>query len=76
MTKNRAAAVLVTGPDADIMGIVTDHDFRERVVAESLDYGAAVRSIMTRPGRHDQGRRTGLRSAAEDAGAAVSSFSR
>ena len=40
MTKNRAGAVFVTGPDATIMGIVTDHDFRERVVAESLDYGA------------------------------------
>ena len=31
MTKNRTGAVFVTGPDGDVMGIVTDNDFRERV---------------------------------------------
>ncbi|MBN1631548.1 MAG: CBS domain-containing protein, partial [Thermoleophilia bacterium] len=41
--------VFVTGPDGDLMGIVTDHDFRERVVAENLDHNAAIRSIMSAP---------------------------
>jgi PAS domain S-box-containing protein len=49
MTKNRLGAILVTGPDADVIGIITDHDFRERVVAENLDYGSSLRSIMTAP---------------------------
>jgi PAS domain S-box-containing protein len=49
MTKSRSGAVIVTGPDGDVMGIVTDNDFRERVVAANLDYGAPLRTIMTAP---------------------------
>ncbi len=49
MTKGHAGAVLVTGPEADIIGIVTDHDFRARVVAENVDLGASIRSIMSAP---------------------------
>ncbi|MFH0917176.1 MAG: DUF294 nucleotidyltransferase-like domain-containing protein [bacterium] len=49
MTNNEAGAVFVTGPDGELMGIVTDHDFRERVVAPGLDQVGAIRSIMTAP---------------------------
>jgi PAS domain S-box-containing protein len=49
MTKNRTGAVFVTGPDGDVMGIVTDNDFRERVVANNLDYSTSLRNIMTAP---------------------------
>jgi PAS domain S-box-containing protein len=49
MTKNRATAVFVTGPEGALMGIATDQDFRERVVANGLDHGSPVRAIMTAP---------------------------
>ncbi len=49
MAKNQAGAIFVTGPDEELMGIITDHDFRERVVAPGLDPGSPVRSIMTAP---------------------------
>jgi PAS domain S-box-containing protein len=49
MAKNQAGAIFVTGPEDEPMGIVTDHDFRERVVAPGLDPGSPVRSIMTAP---------------------------
>ncbi|MCL5734200.1 MAG: DUF294 nucleotidyltransferase-like domain-containing protein [Actinobacteria bacterium] len=49
MNKNRVGAAFVTGPDQEIVGIVTDHDFRERVVGGSMDLQAPVRSIMTAP---------------------------
>lgn len=49
MNKHRVGAIFVTGPDNELMGVVTDHDFRERVVAGSLDYAAPIRSIMTAP---------------------------
>jgi PAS domain S-box-containing protein len=49
MAKNQAGAVFVTGPGGELMGIVTDHDFRERVVAPGRDPGNPVRSIMTAP---------------------------
>ena len=51
MTKNRAGAVFVTGPggDGELIGIVTDHDFRERVVAQGVGTEASLRSIMTAP---------------------------
>jgi PAS domain S-box-containing protein len=49
MTKSHAGALLVVGPQNDLIGIITDHDFRARVVAENLDLGASIRSIMTAP---------------------------
>lgn len=49
MRKRRAGAVFVTDPDGALLGIVTDHDFRERVVADGLDLSSPVRSIMTAP---------------------------
>jgi PAS domain S-box-containing protein len=49
MNKNKVGAVFVTGSGQELMGIVTDHDFRERVVGAALDLQAPVRSIMTAP---------------------------
>ncbi len=49
MTKNKAAALLVTSPDGELIGIVTDNDFRQRVVAAGLDLSSNLRSIMTAP---------------------------
>jgi PAS domain S-box-containing protein len=49
MTKSRAGAVFVTGFDGDLVGIVTDFDFRVRVVAGDLDHNTPVQTIMTAP---------------------------
>jgi PAS domain S-box-containing protein len=49
MNKTGSDVVLVTGPKDELMGILTDHDFRERVVATGLDYSNPIRSIMTSP---------------------------
>jgi len=49
MTKSGTTAVFITGPEGEFVGILTDHDFRERVVASGLDLGSPVRSIMTSP---------------------------
>jgi PAS domain S-box-containing protein len=42
-------ALLVTGPDGAVLGIVTDSDVRERVVAAGIDPGRPVREIMSAP---------------------------
>ena len=49
MNKNKVGAIFVTGPGQELMGIVTDHDFRERVVGGASDLQAPIRSIMSAP---------------------------
>jgi PAS domain S-box-containing protein len=49
MNKNRTTAIFVTGPEDTLMGIATDHDFRERVVSEGLDPNSPVRTVMSAP---------------------------
>lgn len=49
MKKNGATAVFITSQEGDVMGIATDHDFRERVVSEALDPQSPIRAIMTAP---------------------------
>ena len=49
MNKNRTTAIFVTGPEETLMGIATDHDFRERVVSEGLDPHSPVRTVMSAP---------------------------
>jgi PAS domain S-box-containing protein len=49
MKKNGATAAFINSPEGDLMGIATDHDFRERVVGEALDPQSAVRCIMSAP---------------------------
>jgi len=49
MTKKSTSAIIVAGPHGEPLGIVTDHDFRERVVAAAGDNGRAVSTVMTVP---------------------------
>lgn len=49
MKKNHATAAFVSGPEGDLMGIATDHDFRERVISEDLDTQSPIRTIMSAP---------------------------
>ena len=49
VARSPAKAVLVAEAGGELVGIVTDHDFRERVVAAGLDAGRPVREIMTAP---------------------------
>jgi PAS domain S-box-containing protein len=49
MTRGRRDALLVTLPSGEAVGIVTDGDLRERVLAARLDPGRPVREVMTSP---------------------------
>lgn len=49
MTMKWTTAIIVTGPHGEPLGMVTDHDFRERVVATAGDHGRPVSTIMTTP---------------------------
>ncbi len=49
MARGRRDALLVTGPSGEAVGIVTDADLRERVLAARLDPERPVGQIMTAP---------------------------
>jgi CBS domain-containing protein len=49
MTRADASAVLVTGPSNETIGIVTDEDFRARVVAAGEEPSRPVAAIMSAP---------------------------
>lgn len=49
MTARKVTAALVSSGDATIIGIVTDHDLRERVLAEKSQLSAPIHSIMSAP---------------------------
>jgi CBS domain-containing protein len=49
MTGRKVTAALVCSGDATIIGIVTDHDLRERVLAEKSQLSAPIHSIMSAP---------------------------
>jgi len=49
MSRDSCDALLVAGPAGEILGIVTDHDVRERLVAEGRDPASPVREIMSSP---------------------------
>ncbi len=49
MKKRGVSAAYVTGPDGTLLGVVTDHDFRERVVSEGLEAHSPVHLIMSAP---------------------------
>ena len=49
MTRNRFGAILVRTPGGDAVGILTDHDLRERVVATGMDVGLPIQQVMTSP---------------------------
>ncbi len=48
LTAGRVGALLVSDPDGEIVGVVTDRDLR-RVVAEGIDHRAPVSKIMNSP---------------------------
>ena len=49
MTARQVTAALVASENAAIIGIVTDHDLRARVLAENLDLSAPIHTIMSSP---------------------------
>src|SRR4029453_7728453 len=49
MTASNSSAALVESGTGAVVGIVTDHDLRERVVAERLDPREPARAIMSAP---------------------------
>ncbi|MCK5077114.1 MAG: CBS domain-containing protein [Calditrichia bacterium] len=49
MSKEKYSAVLITSEKSNYIGIVTDHDLRERVVAKNLDINSPVFQIMSSP---------------------------
>ena len=49
MKKRQVTAAFVTGPDGALVGVATDHDFRERVVSEGLDQQSPIHTIMSAP---------------------------
>lgn len=49
MTRQGSGAILVCGPNGEPVGILTDHDFRTRVVAEGFDPARPVCEVMTSP---------------------------
>jgi PAS domain S-box-containing protein len=49
MTRAEASAILVKGPSDEAIGIVTDEDFRTRVVAAGAESSRPVAAIMSAP---------------------------
>ncbi len=49
MARHDASALTVTAPDGETIGIVTDHDLRERVIAAGRDTAQPIQSIMSSP---------------------------
>ncbi len=49
MAQARSSAILVNGPDGDAVGIVTDQDLRNRVLAAGADTALPVARIMSAP---------------------------
>ena len=49
MSEKNMSAALITSENGDTLGIITDHDLRERVIAQKLDSNSPVFSVMTSP---------------------------
>jgi PAS domain S-box-containing protein len=49
MGRSDTDAVTVTGPSGEVLGIITNHDIRERVVVAGVDTRVAVSRIMSAP---------------------------
>ncbi len=52
MSDMRVGSLLIHDPSGEIVGIVTDRDLREKVVAKGLDYRQPVERIMSSPVHH------------------------
>ncbi len=49
MNRNGLGALLIQAPNGEPIGLVTDHDLRERVVARALDVNRPVFEVMSSP---------------------------
>jgi len=49
MSRADLSALLIKGPGGEALGLVTDHDLRDRVVARGLDAGRPVFEVMSSP---------------------------
>ncbi|MCU0485342.1 MAG: DUF294 nucleotidyltransferase-like domain-containing protein [Anaerolineales bacterium] len=49
MTERNVTAALVTSEGSSIIGIITDHDLRARVLAEKIPLSAPIHTIMSAP---------------------------
>ncbi len=49
MTNNRCSSIFIRDKDGKISGIVTDHDFRKKVISMGYDTEKPVSDIMTSP---------------------------
>lgn len=49
MAKNNSSALLIQGDNQQVTGIVTDADLRKKVLAQGLDPGRPVQTIMSSP---------------------------
>ena len=49
MSKWDYSAILATNDSGDAVGIVTDHDLRQRVVAANIDLKKPIQEIMSSP---------------------------
>ena len=49
MTEKKVSSILVSSQDGDIVGIVTDHDIRKRVVSERRNPEESIYRIMSSP---------------------------
>ena len=49
MNRHNTDALMITGPDGDPLGIITDFDIRGRVVAQGIDIALPVSRIMSAP---------------------------
>lgn len=49
MSRHKHSALCVTADEDNVVGIVSDYDFRERVVSEGIDTSLPVLEIMTAP---------------------------
>lgn len=49
MSERSSGSILIAAPNGDYLGIVTDHDLRQKVVASGLDLNAPVGRIMSTP---------------------------
>ncbi len=49
LTNQKKTAALITSDKGDVIGIVTDHDLRARVIASEIGFQEPIYSIMTSP---------------------------
>ncbi len=49
MSREKCSSIFVKNPDGDLIGLVTDNDFRRKVIAAGMDVHAPVSRIMSTP---------------------------